>query len=101
MTPLQAVVLGIIQGLTEFIPISSTAHLKAIPQLLGGAKPTVAFIAVIQWGTLVAAVIYFWADIVRLLRAFVVGIAAGRPLATQDSRLAWLIIAGTVPIVAA
>ena len=101
MTPFEAVILGIIQGLTEFIPISSTAHLKVIPVLLGWKEPGAAFTAVIQIGTWVASVIYFWGDIVRLTRGFVLGLYQRKPLLTAESRLAWLIIVGTIPIVLA
>jgi undecaprenyl-diphosphatase len=100
MTPIQAVLLGIIQGLTEFLPISSTAHLRIAPALLGWEKdPGAAFTAVIQWGTWIASVIYFRQDIARLLVAFFVGVRKGQPFATQDSRLAWMIAVGTLPIV--
>ena len=101
MTPFQAVILGIIQGLTEFIPISSTAHLKVIPVLLGWKEPGAAFTAVIQIGTWVASVIYFWGDIVRLTKGFVLGIYQGKPFLTPESRLSWLIILATIPIVVA
>jgi undecaprenyl-diphosphatase len=99
MTRLEAVALGIIQGLTEFLPISSTAHLSVIPQLVGWQDPGAAFTAVIQWGTWVASVIYFWDDIVRLSAAFFAGLRRGRPFDTVDARLAWMIVVGTVPIV--
>jgi undecaprenyl-diphosphatase len=99
VTHLQAVVLGIIQGLTEFLPISSTAHLKVIPVLLGWDDPGAAFTAVIQWGTWVASVIYFRDEIRRLTVGFFEGIWDGRLLGTPESRLAWMIVAGTVPIV--
>ncbi len=101
MTTFQAFVLGIIQGLTEFLPISSTAHLKVLPDLVGWPDPGAAFTAVIQWGTWMASVVYFRADIQRLLAAFFSGLASGRPLASPDGRLAWQIILGTVPVVAA
>jgi undecaprenyl-diphosphatase len=99
MTTLQAIFLGIIQGLTEFLPISSTAHLRVIPALVGWPDPGAAFTAVIQWGTWVACVIYFRHDIMRLLLAFLAGLRSGRPFATHDSRLAWMIAIGTLPIV--
>jgi undecaprenyl-diphosphatase len=99
MTFLQAVVIGIIQGLTEFIPISSTAHIKVIPSLLGWADPGAAFTAVIQWGTLVAALIYFRTEIVHITRGTVAGLLAGKPLATADARMGWMIALGTVPVV--
>jgi undecaprenyl-diphosphatase len=99
VTYLQAVALGVIQGLTEFLPISSTAHLKVIPVLLDWKDPGAAFTAVIQWGTWFASVLYFWDDIQRLTVAFFRGLRDGRPLGTTDARLAWMIVVGTVPIV--
>ncbi|MFO0877000.1 MAG: undecaprenyl-diphosphatase UppP [Gemmataceae bacterium] len=99
MTPFQAVVLGIVQGLTEFLPVSSSAHLRLIPELLRWKDPGAAFTAVIQWGTFIASVVYFRHDIARLTQAFFLGLWRGRPLDTQDARLAWMILVGTVPIV--
>jgi undecaprenyl-diphosphatase len=99
MDTFQAVILGIIQGLTEFLPISSTAHLRVIPALLDWQDPGAAFTAVIQWGTWGATVVYFRHDILRLLGAFFAGLRAGKPFATHDARLAWMIIVGTLPIV--
>src|SRR5437870_5807806 len=99
MTALQALVYGIIQGLTEFLPISSTGHLRVIPALLDWDDPGAAFTAVIQWGTLVAVLLYFRRDIAALTRAFVSGLTSGKPFATSESRLAWMIGAGTVPVV--
>ena len=101
MTPFEAVILGIIQGLTEFIPVSSSAHLKLIPGLLGWEDPGSAFTAVIQIGTWVASVIYFWGDIVRLTRAFCSDLYRREPFRSVESRLAWFIIIGTIPIVIA
>ena len=63
----EVIVLAIVQGLTEFIPISSTAHLRIVPALLGWKDPGAAFSAVIQIGTLVAVLWYFWRDVVRIL----------------------------------
>jgi undecaprenyl-diphosphatase len=99
MTTFQAIILGIIQGLTEFLPISSTAHLRVIPALLDWSDPGAAFTAVIQWGTWVASVIYFRHDIYRLTRAFLDALRKGRPFETHDACLAWMIAIGTVPIV--
>lgn len=100
MTEQQALVYGIIQGLTEFLPISSTAHLRVIPALLGWDDPGAAFTAVIQWGTLVAVLLYFRRDIAELTIAFFRGLATGQPWGTTEARLAWVIAAGTVPVVA-
>jgi len=99
MTIIEAIVLGLVQGLTEFIPISSTAHLLIVPQVLGWGDPGAAASAVIQFGTLLAAIIYFFNDIVRLTAGFFRGLVTRRPLADVDSREAWLVVIGTIPIV--
>jgi undecaprenyl-diphosphatase len=96
---LEAVVLGIVQGLTEFLPISSSAHLRIVPALLGWSDPGAAFTAVIQIGTLIAVLAYFRRDIVRIGRAWAKGILSGRPLEDLDARMGWMMIAGTLPIV--
>src|SRR3954451_24457936 len=95
----EAVVLGAIQGLTEFLPISSTAHLLLARQLMGHPNPRDAFTTAIQLGTLVAVFIYFRADVVRLLRALVSDIKALRFGSTADARLGWKIVVGTLPVV--
>ena len=99
MTITEAIILGLVQGLTEFIPISSTAHLLIVPQVLGWGDPGAAASAVIQFGTLLAAIIYFFGDIVRLIGGFFRGLITRRPLADVDSREAWLVVIGTIPIV--
>ncbi|MGA8808485.1 MAG: undecaprenyl-diphosphatase UppP [Thermoanaerobaculia bacterium] len=99
MTILEAIVLGLVQGLTEFIPVSSTAHLLIVPSILGWGDPGAAVSAVIQFGTLLAAIIYFFRDIVRLIAGFFRGLITRRPLADVDSREAWLVVIGTIPIV--
>jgi undecaprenyl-diphosphatase len=99
MTITEAIVLGVVQGLTEFIPISSTAHLLIVPSVLGWGDPGAAVSAVIQFGTLLAAIIYFFRDIVRLIGGFFRGLITRRPLADVDSREAWLVVIGTIPIV--
>lgn len=95
----EALVLGIVQGLTEFLPISSTAHLAIVPALIGWGDPGAAFTAVIQIGTLAAVLVYFRADIVRIARATLLGLAHRQPLETLDARLGWMIVLGTIPIV--
>src|SRR3954469_3010674 len=99
MSIIEAIVLGLVQGLTEFIPISSTAHLEIVPILLGWGDPGAAASAVIQFGTWFAAIIYFARDIFRLIAGFFRGLITRRPLADTDSREAWLVILGTIPIV--
>jgi undecaprenyl-diphosphatase len=88
-----AAVLGLVQGLTEFIPVSSTAHLRVVPALLGQDDPGAAFTAVIQLGTLIAVIAYFAKDLAALPGAMM------RAGGTFESRLPWLLAAGTLPIV--
>jgi undecaprenyl-diphosphatase len=99
MTLIEAITLGIVQGLTEFLPISSTAHLRIVPALLGWDDPGAAYSAVIQCGTLVAVCLALQRDIRKLISGFVGGLLSGRPLATPESRTALMIILGTLPIV--
>ncbi|MGE5850010.1 MAG: undecaprenyl-diphosphate phosphatase, partial [Candidatus Methylomirabilota bacterium] len=96
MTVVQAIILGIVQGLTEFLPISSIAHLRVIPALLGWPDPGAAFSAVIQLGTLVAVLVYFGRDLGVMTRAVLEGIFDGRPWRKQEARLAWFIVLGTL-----
>lgn len=97
MSALEALVLGVVQGLTEFLPISSTAHLRVVPALLGWPDPGVAFSAVIQLGSVLAVLTYFWKDLVEIvsgsLRAY-----RRADLGHRDARLMGAIIVGTVPI---
>lgn len=99
MSILEAIVLGLVQGLTEFIPISSTGHLKIVPELLGWGDPGAAVSAVIQFGTILAVILYFSRDIVRLTMGFFRGLFTRKPFADDDSREAWYVIFATIPIV--
>jgi undecaprenyl-diphosphatase len=99
MDIIQAIVLGIIQGLTEFLPISSTAHLRIIPALLGWNDPGAAFTAVIQFGTLVAVFIYFWKDISSITSSVIKSILTKNIFYNRDAVLGWMIAVGTIPIV--
>lgn len=101
MTIIQAIILGVVQGLTEFLPISSTAHLRIIPALLGWADPGAAASAVIQIGTLLAVLIYFRNDVVAMASGFFRGLVSRRPFDDEDSRLAWYLVIGTIPIAVA
>jgi undecaprenyl-diphosphatase len=99
MSYFQSLVLGLVQGLTEFIPVSSTAHLRIIPALLGWDDPGAAYTAVIQLGTLAAALVYFAADIRDLTAAALRSVASADARATPEARMAWAIAAGNIPIV--
>jgi len=99
---LEAVILGLIQGLTEFLPISSSAHLRIIgPMLPSGLDPGAAFTAITQLGTELAVLVYFRQDIARIFLAwcgsFKRKAASGVPM-SPDARLGWLVIVGTLPI---
>jgi len=109
MSLLQAIILGLVQGLTEFIPISSTAHLTLAGKWMGLIDPQhpeqwTAFIAVIQLGTLAAVIIYFWRDIINITAGFVLSVlgqARKQAVPSETNRhakLGWLIIVGTIPV---
>ena len=95
----QAIVLGLVQGLTEFLPISSSGHLRIVPAFAGWDDPGAAFTAVIQLGTMAAVVLYFRADLIRIARAWTASLRDPSRRAELDSRLGWYLILGTVPIV--
>jgi undecaprenyl-diphosphatase len=99
MTLYEAITLGVVQGLTEFLPISSTAHLRIVPALLGWDDPGAAFSAVIQCGTLAAVVVAMRRDIFALGAGFLRGLRTGRPLDDPEGRVALMIAVGTLPIV--
>jgi undecaprenyl-diphosphatase len=96
---LQAIVLGIVQGLTEFLPISSSGHLRIVPAFAGWEDPGAAFTAVIQLGTMAAVVLYFREDLVRIARAWLASLRDRGRRSELDARLGWYLILGTVPIV--
>lgn len=96
MSILQAIILGIVQGLTEFMPISSSAHLIIVPHLLGWEEHSLTFDVALHLGTLFAVVIYFHADLRHLLLDWLSSIR-DRSLKSPYARLAWLIILGTIP----
>ena len=95
---LQAIVLGISQGLTEFLPISSTAHTLIVSKLLGWPDPGAAFTAVTQVGTELAVVIYFRQDIARILKAWFASLTKKTERANPDAKMGWYVIIGTIPI---
>jgi undecaprenyl-diphosphatase len=98
MSALHAIVLGIVQGLTEFLPISSTAHLRIVPAFLGWSDPGAAFTAVVQLGTMAAVLLYFRADLWRILRAWLISLRDADMRRTLEARLGWYIVLGTIPI---
>lgn len=103
MNWLEAIVLGLVQGLTEFLPISSSAHLRIVGELMGMDDPGAAFTAITQIGTETAVLIYFWKDIVRIITKWFgsmpwVNQAKRISSADPDVRIGWMIIVGSIPI---
>jgi len=102
MSFIEAIILGLVQGLTEFLPISSSAHLRIVGEFLPSATdPGATFTAITQLGTETAVIIYFWKDITRIIGRWFRHFRAASGIARDDSdvRLGWLIIIGTIPIV--
>lgn len=96
---LQAIILGIVQGATEFLPISSSGHLVLVPWLLGWDSPTLAFDVALHLGTLAAVLLYFRRDWTRLLIAFLAGLRFRQFTGYPERIVAWLVIIGTLPAV--
>ncbi|MGY1620202.1 undecaprenyl-diphosphate phosphatase [Geodermatophilus sp. SYSU D00691] len=94
----EAVVLGLVQGLTEFLPISSSAHLRIVGEAFGWDDPGAAFTAITQIGTEAAVLLYFRKDIARIVTAWVLSLS-GKRKGDPDARMGWLIIVGSIPIV--
>lgn len=100
----QAFGLGIVEGLTEFLPVSSTGHITIVSGLMGldvSDRSVTAFTAVIQVGAIAAVLFYFWKDISRLFMAWVRGLRSVQARQDPDYRMAWVVIAGSLPIVIA
>jgi len=96
---IEAVILGLVQGLTEFLPVSSSAHLRIVGEFLpSAADPGAAFTAITQIGTELAVLIYFWKDITRIIAQWCRSLARKVPASDPDVRMGWLIILGSLPI---
>ena len=100
MTLLQSIILGIIQGLTEFLPISSSGHLVIVPALLGWkfpAQDAFIFNVLVQVATLIAVFAYFWNDLIEIIKATFAGIQQRQPFADPQARMGWYIVLATIP----
>jgi len=95
---IEAIVLGIVQGLTEFLPISSTGHLRIVPALLGWDDPGAAFTAVTQLGTVLAVLVFFRRDLWTVARAWLASLREPSRRGSLDARMGWYLIVGTIPI---
>lgn len=98
MNTFQAIVLGIVQGLTEFLPISSSGHLRIVPALFGWQDPGAAFTAVTQLGTIAAVIIYFFKDLWQILTTWLRSLTNPELRSTLDAKMGWYILFGTLPI---
>ncbi|KUG52903.1 undecaprenyl-diphosphate phosphatase [Kocuria sp. CPCC 205292] len=99
MNWIETIILGLVQGLTEFLPVSSSAHLRIVGELLpNSADPGAAFTAITQLGTETAVIIYFWRDIVRILKQWSLSLVGRVERSDPDARMGWLIILGSLPI---
>lgn len=99
MNWIEAAILGLVQGLTEFLPISSSAHLRIVGEFLPNAQdPGAAFTAITQLGTETAVVVFFWRDIVRIIKAWTGSLVGKVPTSDPDVRMGWLVILGSLPI---
>ena len=98
MSTAEAIVLGLVQGLTEFLPISSSGHLRIVPAIFGWEDPGAGFTAVIQLGTMAAVLLYFRADIWRITTTFFREFGRRPADLSQDAKLGWIIAIGTIPI---
>jgi undecaprenyl-diphosphatase len=98
MSSIEAVVLGVVQGLTEFLPISSSGHLRIVPALFGWEDPGAGFTAVIQLGTMAAVLIYFRQDLLRIAGAFLRELRLPYAERSHEANLGWYIVLGTIPI---
>jgi undecaprenyl-diphosphatase len=94
----EAILLGIVQGATEFLPISSDGHLVLIPDILNLTQPDLVFIGLIHLGTLIAVLAYFRHDLWTIIRGFLSALWQRRPLATTEARLGWFILVGSIPV---
>ncbi|KAA3660365.1 MAG: hypothetical protein DWQ04_19650 [Chloroflexi bacterium] len=97
MSILEAIILGIIQGATEFLPISSSGHLVLLPTIFNLTSPDLAMTGLVHLGSLMAVLIYFRQDLWEIVTAVLTGLRNKQPLATTHARLGWYIVAGSVP----
>lgn len=95
----QAFILGLVQGATEYIPVSSSAHLVLVPWFLGWPDASFEFEVLVQWGTLVGVFVFFWEDIWAITQAVVQGLLRRNPLQTFEAKLGWLVVVATIPAV--
>jgi undecaprenyl-diphosphatase len=100
MTVIQSIILGIVQGITEFLPISSSAHLVIVPYLLDWNIPieqAFVFDVLVQVASLLGVFVFFWGDIIAILKAMVIGLRLKRPFSEPEARIGWFLILASIP----
>lgn len=95
----EAIILGIVQGATEYLPVSSSGHLVLVPYVFGFDKAPFVFDILVQMGTLLGVLIYYWKDLISVTKDFLHGLKTGQPFATPGSRFAWFVAFATIPAV--
>ncbi|RMG94175.1 MAG: undecaprenyl-diphosphatase UppP [Chloroflexi bacterium] len=98
MSIIEAIILGVVQGATEFLPVSSSGHLVLVPALLRMSPPELSLVAMVHEGTLLAVLVYFRRDLCQIMKGVWQGLVQKRPFATTDSRLGWFIVLGSIPV---
>ncbi|MFZ1401097.1 MAG: undecaprenyl-diphosphate phosphatase [Candidatus Promineifilaceae bacterium] len=98
MSIIEAIIIGIIQGATEFLPISSSGHLVLLPEIFQMTNPDLPLIGLVHTGTLLAVLIYFRKDLWEIIKAVIRDLSQHQPLASNESKLGWLIVAGSLPV---
>ena len=99
MSIIEAIIIGFIQGATEFLPISSSGHLVLLPEIFQMSNPDLTLIGLVHAGTLLAVLTYFWRDLWDIVTAVLHDLAQRQPFASHDARLGWFIVAGTLPVI--
>jgi len=99
LSTLEAIILGLVQGLTEYLPVSSSGHLRIVPAFFGWEDPGAAFTAVTQFGTMAAVVVYFWTDLKNITLTWLRSLRDPSLRGTLDARMGWYIGLGTIPII--
>lgn len=97
MDLVKAAVLGVVQGATEYLPVSSSGHLVLVPALLGWKKAPFVFDVLVQMGTLLGVIVYFWRELFVVARAMLAGLRDRTPFATREARYGWLVGVATIP----
>lgn len=98
MSIIEAIIIGIIQGATEFLPVSSSGHLVLLPEIFQMTNPDLTLIGLVHAGTLLAVFIYFRQDLWNIITAVLRDLSKRQPLASNDARLGWLIVVGSIPV---